>query len=127
MIIFRIIFILFFLSFGFSQEKENKKIKNKPIFSNSESTQDYLDLLEKSLDLLRVNYVDSINESEVILSGIKGMLKPLDPYTKLLMDQSKESFDLLKTGKYGGIGVQIGLRRDTLSVLSIYENSPAYS
>jgi len=33
----------------------------------------------------------------------------------------------LKTGKYGGIGVQIGLRRDTLTVLSIYENSPAYS
>ena len=91
---------LFFLSFGFNQEQQNKKIKNKPIFSNSESTQDYLDLLEKSLDLLRVNYVDSINESEVILSGIKGMLKPLDPYTKLLMDQSKESFDLLKTGKY---------------------------
>ena len=118
---------LFFLSFGFNQEQQNKKIKNKPIFSNSESTQDYLDLLEKSLDLLRVNYVDSINESEVILSGIKGMLKPLDPYTKLLMDQSKESFDLLKTGKYGGIGVQIGLRRDTLTVLSIYENSPAYS
>ena len=96
-------------------------MKNKPVFSNSESTQDYLDLLEKSLDLLRVNYVDSVNESEVILSGIKGMLKPLDPYTKLLMDQSKESFDLLKTGKYGGIGVQIGLRRDTLTVLSIYE------
>ncbi|MBI45286.1 MAG: hypothetical protein CMG66_03875 [Candidatus Marinimicrobia bacterium] len=127
MIIFRIILTLFFLSFGFNQEQQNKKIKNKPIFSNSESTQDYLDLLEKSLDLLRVNYVDSINESEVILSGIKGMLKPLDPYTKLLMDQSKESFDLLKTGKYGGIGVQIGLRRDTLTVLSIYENSPAYS
>ena len=68
MIIPRIIFIIFFLSFGFNQEQGNKKIKNKPIFSNSESTQDYLDLLEKSLDLLRVNYVDSVNESEVILN-----------------------------------------------------------
>jgi len=51
----------------------------------------------------------------------------LDPYTKLLTDQSKENYDHLRRGKYGGVGIQIGLRRDTLTVLSTFENSPAYS
>ena len=125
--IIRLIVIFTSFFFLFAQEKNDSVKKKKKIFSNSESTEEYLDLLEKSLGLLRTNYVDSVNESEIILSGIKGLLKPLDPYTKLLMEESKESYDILKTGKYGGIGVQIGLRRDTLTVLSIYEDSPAYS
>ena len=126
--IIRLTIILILFALVFNQEKKiNNKTRNKTIFSNDQVTEDYLNVLKKSLDLLKTNYVDSINESEIILSGIKGLLNPLDPYTKLLMEQSKDSYDLLKTGKYGGIGVQIGLRRDTLTVLSLYENSPAYT
>ena len=76
---------------------------------------------------MKVNFVDSVNESEMIKSGIKGMMKNLDPYTKLLEDNSLESFDILRKGKYGGVGIQIGLRRDTLTVLAPMEDSPAYS
>ena len=124
----RLAIILISFTLLFSQGRNiDKKKKKEIVFSNNQSTEDYLNMLKKSLDLLKTNYVDSINESEIILSGIKGLLNPLDPYTKLLMEESKESYDILKTGKYGGIGVQIGLRRDTLTVLSIYEDSPAYS
>ena len=126
--IIRLIVILISFSLVFNQEKNDNQIKKKQkVFSNNQSTEEYLDVLKKSLDLLITNYVDSINESEVILSGIKGLLNPLDPYTKLLMEQSKESYDILKTGKYGGIGITIGLRRDTLTVLGTFEDSPAYS
>ena len=52
---------------------------------------------------------------------------PLDPYTKLLEGSSKQSYDILRKGKYGGIGIQIGVRRDTLTVLAPKEDSPAYS
>ena len=34
---------------------------------------------------------------------------------------------MLRTGKYGGVGIQIGLRRDTLTVLTPFEDSPAYN
>ena len=123
--------LVFLLSISLPQSKDNvknkKPIKDKTVFSNDQSTEEYLEIFEKSLKLLRVNYVDSINESEVIVEGIKGLVKRLDPYTKLLVDSSKEKSDELRTGKYGGIGIQIGLRRDTLTVLSTFENSPAYS
>ena len=123
--------VIILISLSFSQVKENvnikKTIKDKPVFSNEQSTEDYLRMFEKSLNLLRTHYVDSINESEVILEGIKGLVKRLDPFTKLLVHSSKERMDELKTGKYGGIGIQIGLRRDTLTVLATFENSPAYS
>ena len=125
-----ILFFMVLIGLVFSQTKETNKnnIKdNKIIFSNTESAKEYLEVLERALQLLKTNYVDSINESEIIISGIKGLMDELDPYTKLLMDKSKESYDHLRKGKYGGIGIQIGMRRDTLTVMSTFENSPAYS
>ena len=125
----KILICLFVLIAGL-YPKEKVKINTKKdniIFSNSEDTKEYIKLFNDSYNKLKINFVDSINESEMIKSGIKGMLKNLDPYTKLLVGSSKESFDILRTGKYGGIGIRIGLVRDTLTVLAPMEDSPAYS
>jgi len=116
-----VVFLIIIVSLLLSKDK--KEIK----FNNEENYEDYIELFESSFNKLKVNFVDSVNESEIIKAGIKGMLKNLDPYTKLLEDNSLESFDILRKGKYGGVGIQIGLRRDTLTVLSPMEDSPAYS
>ena len=119
----RIILIFIYLvSFSFSQNKTKEVI-----FSNYENVENYLDLFNTSFDRLKIHYVDSVNESEMIKEGIKGMMKKLDPYTKILEGNSKDSYDILRKGKYGGIGIQMGLRRDTLTVLAPMEDSPAYS
>ena len=82
---------------------------------------EYLDMLERSLIKLNEAYVDSVDSDELIKSGIKGILKPLDPYTKLLVGSSKDKLDMLRTGKYGGVGIQIGNVFDTLTVLNTFE------
>ena len=130
-----LIFIVFSFSILLSQDKKqelkkiDKKVKKKKqvVFSNNENSSEYLDLFDESFEKLKINFVDSVNESELIKSGIKGMMKNLDPYTKLLEGSSLESYDILRKGRYGGIGIQIGLRRDTLTVLAPMEDSPAYS
>ena len=116
-----LVFLIVIASLLLSKDKTDLK------FNNDENYEDYIELFESSFNKLKVNFVDSVNESEMIKAGIKGMLKNLDPYTKLLEDNSLESFDILRKGKYGGVGIQIGLRRDTLTVLSPMEDSPAYS
>ena len=116
---------------GQDKKKDSKplasKKKNEIEFSNDQNTQDYLKMLETAFYRVRESYVDSVNESEIIKAGIKGMMKPLDPYTRFLSGSSKDRLDMLRTGKYGGVGIQIGLRRDTLTVLTPFEDSPAYS
>ena len=126
-----IVFVLF--SFFLTQEKKkpvkqiSKMKKKEVVFSNNENSNDYLDLFDKSFQKLKIQFVDSVNESELIKSGIKGMMKNLDPYTKLLEGSSLEKYEVLRKGKYGGVGIQIGLRRDTLTVLAPMEDSPAYT
>ena len=109
---FKILILFFIISFSYSDE--------------SAIDNEYLKMLETSLIKLNDAYVDSIKEDELIKSGIKGMLKPLDPYTKLLIGSSKDKLDMLRTGKYGGVGIQIGNIFDTLTVLNTFEDSPAY-
>jgi len=125
------LFIVFLFSISFTDEKKIKKnkYKNKKEinFNNDEDTDEYIKMFVNALNKLKIHYVDSINESESIKSGIKGLMKNLDPYTKLLEGSSKESYDVLRKGKYGGVGIQLGLRRDTLTVLAPLEDSPAYS
>ena len=132
MIVFRITVGLIFFSFLFNKEHTNvaqkKNIdKSKILFNNNENTDEYINMFIDSFNKLKIHYVDSLNESEVIKKGIKGMMSAWDPYTKLLEGSTKESYDILRKGKYGGVGIQMGLRRDTLTVLAPMEDSPAYS
>ena len=84
-------------------------------------------MFEKAFNYVDKGYVDSIDHAELLISGIKGMLKPLDPYTKVVIGSSKERLDMLTKGKYGGVGIRIGSLRDTLTILSPMEDSPAYT
>ena len=51
------------------------------------------------------------------------MFNAVDPYTKLYIGSKKDNLEILTKGKYGGIGMQIGLVNDTLTVISCYEDS----
>ena len=117
-IILSIFFLFFQFDILFSQSKVEQKVepkkKQKKKQKYSQETEDYLELFHTVFNRLNTSYVDSINSSELILSGIKGLMKPLDPYTKLLMGRSKENYDVLRKGKYGGIGISIDEVRDTI-------------
>ena len=123
-IILSIFFFIFQFDFLFSQGKFEKKEKKKQEYN--QEIEDYLKLFHTVFDRLSSSYVDSINSSEIILSGIKGLMNPLDPYTKLLMGKSKERYDILRKGKYGGVGISIDEVRDTIIITSVYQDSPSY-
>ena len=63
--------------FSFVAMQDSKNI----VFSNDQNLDDYKKMFDQSFNYVEEYYVDSINQSEIIKSAIKGMLKPLDPYT----------------------------------------------
>ena len=71
------------------------------------------------------NYVDEIYPEDFMRAGIDGMLKTLDPYTVYIGDKEGDEIDLVTTGKYGGIGVTIGLRDGAVTVIDLLEGFPA--
>ena len=58
----------------------------------------------KNLDML---YVDTLNPGELIGTGIKAMLRSLDPYTEYYPESETKNLKMMLTGKYAGIGALI--------------------
>ncbi|MCK5086213.1 MAG: PDZ domain-containing protein, partial [Melioribacteraceae bacterium] len=84
-----------------------------------------IDIFGKVYREVAVNYVDDINPEEFMISGIKGMLSSLDPYTVYIDESMKKDIDVMTTGKYGGIGASVGLRNDKVTVIDLMEGYSA--
>ncbi|MCU7495559.1 MAG: S41 family peptidase [Ignavibacteria bacterium] len=84
-----------------------------------------IDVFGKVYKEVSFNYVDELNPEEFMLSGINGMLSALDPYTTFIDEKRKGDIDLLTSGKYGGIGVSIGLRNEKVTIVDIIDGYSA--
>lgn len=74
---------------------------------------------------IAANYVDEVDPEKFMEAGIDGMLGTLDPYTVYISKEEGDEVDLLTNGKYGGIGVTIGLRDGALKVINVMDGYSA--
>ncbi len=112
----------------------NNKIKNNEVIEPELEAKDYYKELSENVNLffnvyrqLNNRYIDSIETEKFMKTGIKAMLKSLDPYTVLLESDQKTHYDELNTGTYGGIGIYVGLSGEEkrLTVISPIDDTPA--
>lgn len=70
-------------------------------------------------------YVDDVDSEKLMSAAAEGMTKVLDPYSTYLPRESMEDFDVMTTGKYGGLGSLIRQRGEWVEFSLPYEGSPA--
>jgi carboxyl-terminal processing protease len=93
--------------------------------SSRETLYRYSKLLTDISYRIQSAYMDTINTKEMIYSGIRGMLDVLDPFSVLMEQQGYDRLMESTHGKYEGLGMQIDLREDTVTVVSPIEGTPA--
>lgn len=74
---------------------------------------------------LSLNYVDPVDPDKLMEGAAAGMVSDLDPYTEYIPEEGMQDFELLTTGKYGGIGALIRQKEDYVRIAQPYEGSPA--
>jgi carboxyl-terminal processing protease len=84
-----------------------------------------IDLFGRIYKEVTFNYVDNIDPEEFMRAGIRGMLGSLDPYTIFIDENRKEDFDLITNGKYGGVGISIGIRGDKVTIIEVLDGYSA--
>lgn len=84
-----------------------------------------LDLLGRVYKEVAFNYVDEVDPEKFLRAGIQGMLSSLDPYTIFIDEKKIEDIDLITNGKYGGVGISIGLRGDDITVVEVMDGYAA--
>lgn len=102
------------------------------IFSFSPTKDRYFEIA-KNLELfaslyqeINTYYVDEVNPNQLLNTGVKAMLKKLDPYTVYIPEDDIEDYRTMATGEYGGIGIQSNRIKGKHVVLMLYEGSPSF-
>ncbi len=85
-----------------------------------------IELFVKTYKELNSTYVDDIDPSELMRIGIDAMVSSLDPYTNYISESQVESYRLSDDGTYKGIGADLGVVDDEITVLVPHDGSPAF-
>ena len=84
-----------------------------------------IDLFSEVLEKINNEYVDEINQSDVMDDAINGVLQSLDPYSAYLSPENLENMKIETSGKFGGLGIEVGMEAGVVKVISPIDDSPA--
>ncbi len=91
-----------------------------------ENIYDKIDLFSEVLNKINKEYVDEIDNSEVMDAAINGVLQSLDPYSAYMTPEMFQSMATETSGEFGGLGIEVGMEAGVIKVISPIDNSPAY-
>ncbi len=92
---------------------------------DNESLYKKIDLFGEVLDKVKKEYVDEINESDVMDAAINGVLQYLDPYSVYMNPELFESMQTDTKGEFGGLGIEVSMEAGVVKVISPIDDTPA--
>lgn len=79
-----------------------------------------------ALATVQENYAEEVDPKALIYGAIKGMLQNLDPHSSFMPPEDYKEMQVETKGSFGGIGIEIGVRDNILTVISPIEDTPAF-
>ncbi len=95
------------------------------ILANEKNIYDKVDLFGEVLDKINNEYVEEINQSDVMDAAINGVLQSLDPYSAYMSPEIFKEMQTETSGKFGGLGIEVSMEAGVVKVISPIDNSPA--
>ena len=118
-----LVLMLFLCTFNLAGAQETETDEQKP----SPNAYEKLKVFSEIFSLVESNYVEGVEADELIEGAIKGMVKALDPHSSYLPPKSYKNMLVDTSGKFGGLGIEISVRKGLLTVVSPIEDTPAFN
>ncbi len=100
-------------------------VTSKSFANNDDDIYKKIDLFSEVLDKINKEYVDDVNQSEAMDAAINGVLQSLDPYSAYMSPEMFQNMQTETSGKFGGLGIEVGMEAGVVKVISPIDNSPA--
>jgi len=84
-----------------------------------------LDLFGQVLERVRSDYVDEVNDDQLIEAAINGMLSSLDPHSSYLNSKNFRDLQTQMRGEFGGLGIEVTMENGVVKVVSPIDDTPA--
>jgi carboxyl-terminal processing protease len=95
------------------------------VTSQAKSPYEKLRIFAQVLAHLERSYVEPVKGEELVYGAIRGMMRTLDPHSAFLMPDEMEMLESDTKGRFGGVGLEVGIQDGMLTVITPIENSPA--
>ena len=114
----KIFYSLFLLFFLFLPKTSNSASEN--------GIYEKIDLFSEVLDKIKKEFVEDVDESEVMDAAINGVLESLDPYSSYMSPETLKNMQTETSGEFGGLGIEVSMESGVVKVISPIDESPAY-
>ncbi|MBI5236075.1 MAG: S41 family peptidase [Deltaproteobacteria bacterium] len=89
-------------------------------------TYESLKIYADVLSIVQDNYAEQVDSKALINNAIKGMIKGLDPHSSYMTPDEYAEMQVDTKGVFGGIGIEIGMKDNVLTVVAPIEDTPAF-
>ena len=112
------ILVLMAVGTTFCEQDEQKEINISELYKE-------IELFSDGISFINANYVKVIKPKELIYGALKGMLASLDGYSQFMDPDSYKEMKVGAKGRFGGLGIEIGVREEMLTIISPIDGTPA--
>lgn len=82
-------------------------------------------MLAEVLERVKHDYVNPVDDHQLLQAAIRGMVSSLDPYSAYLEGEEYDEVKISSSGQYSGIGIEVSMEEEEVVVVSPFEGSPA--
>jgi len=82
-------------------------------------------MLADVLERVKHEYVNPVDDHQLLQAAIRGMVSSLDPYSAYLDGEEYDEVKISSSGEYSGVGIEVSMEDDEVVVVSPFEGSPA--
>ena len=86
---------------------------------------DHLKTFAEVLSLIRENYVEPVDERDLVYGAIEGLIETLDPHSSFMPPEVYRELQAETQGEFGGLGIEITIRDGVLTVVAPIAGTPA--
>ena len=77
------------------------------------------------LERVKHDYVNPVDDHQLLQSAIRGMVASLDPYSAYLDGEDYDEIKISSSGQYSGVGIEVSMEDEEVVVVSPFDGSPA--
>ena len=98
---------------------------NKLYAQNVDKFYEKIDLFSEVLEKIQSEYVDEVDQVEVMDAAINGLLQSLDPYSGYMDPKTFDESQTETSGKFGGLGIEVSMEAGVVKVIAPIDGTPA--
>ena len=100
-------------------------ISNKVYSQNIDKLYEKIDLFAEVLEKIQNEYVEEVDQAEIIDSAINGALQSLDPFSAYMNPKVFAESQSETSGEFGGLGIEVSMESGIVKVITPIDDTPA--